>query len=145
MSPASRIPGWLSPHRLTGMAAPMLLWALHFVLVYSLQGISCVEGWQHLRLGGLAAVTWWLLGLTLAILLAQVALGMRALRAWRTARRARSLDAREAGDAPRHGHACAPAARHRRFTAAATAALALLAVVATCFTAIPILLLPTCA
>lgn len=138
MSAASRMPGWLSPHRLTGMTAPMLLWALHFVVVYSLQGVSCVEGWQHLRLGGWAAVTWWLLGLTLAILVAQVALGVRALRAWRKARR--ELERREPGQG--HGQ---PPAPHRRFTAAATGALALLAVVATCFTAIPILLLPTCA
>ncbi len=138
MSAAPRIPGWLSPHRLTGMAAPMLLWALHFVLVYSLQGLACVEGWQHVRLAGLAVVTWWLLGVTLAILAAQVALGVRALRAWGKARR--ELERRGPGQG--HGRLPAP---HRRFTAAATSALALLAVVATGFTAIPILLLPTCA
>jgi hypothetical protein len=115
-----------------------VLWALHFVLVYALQGLACVEGWQHLRLAGLAGVTWWLLGLTLVILAAQVALGLRALRAWRSARR--ELARRKPGQVEGK-----PPATHRRFTAAATAALALLAVMATCFTAIPILLLPICA
>lgn len=138
MTRAARLPGWLSPYRLAGMAAPMILWALHFVMVYALQGVACVEGWQHLRLGALATVTWWLLGLTLAILLAQVALGVHALRAWRTARH----ELARAAPPPARGR---PPATHRRFTAAATSALALLAVVATCFTAIPILLLPTCA
>ena len=39
----------IGPWRLTGMATPLVLWALHFVAVYSMQGLACAEDWQRQR------------------------------------------------------------------------------------------------
>jgi len=122
--------GPLSPYRLTGIAAPMAAWAVHFVAVYSLQGVACAEGLDRIRFAGAEALAWWLSGLTVVALAALAWLGLRALRAWR--------DARPGSDAP------ARAAR-RRFAAATTGALSAMATVAVCFTTIPVLLLPGCA
>lgn len=121
----------LGPHRLSGMVAPMVVWAVHFVAVYSLQGLACAQGWQRAMFAGYPAVTWWLLLLTAAMLATAAAFGIRGWRAWRAAR-----TAMEAG--------AAAEVRFRRFTAGITAVLSLIAVVAICFTAIPILLLQTC-
>ncbi|AKC85430.1 hypothetical protein [Pseudoxanthomonas suwonensis] len=113
--------GWLAPWRLTGMAAPMAVWALHFVLVYSVQGLACAEGWNQ------PGARWTMLGSTVLALLAIAWLGLRARRA------AAAADAPDA------------AVRRRRFTALATALLSLLAAVAVLFTTVPILLLSPCA
>ncbi len=119
--------GWASPYRLTGMALPMAVWALHFVAVYSVQGVACAGGGAVRRVAGLESTSWWLLLLTLLALLAIGVLGWRAARAWRM-----------------HAGPQVPTSRDR-FAAAATALLALLAAVAVAFTAVPILLLPPCA
>lgn len=113
--------GRLAPWRLTGMAAPMAVWALHFVLVYSVQGVACAEGWNP------SAARWTMLGSTVLALAAIAWLGLRARRA--------------VADA----HAQDAAAGRRRFAALATALLSLLAAVAVLFTTVPILLLPPCA
>ncbi|MGY1528917.1 hypothetical protein [Luteimonas sp. A649] len=120
----------LSPYRLTGIAAPMAVWALHLVAVYSLQGVTCAEGLDHVRFAGMEALAWWLCGMTLVTLAALAWLGLRAWRGWR--------------DAPPGSDVPARAAR-RRFAAAVTGALSLMAIVAVCFTTIPVLLLPGCA
>ncbi|MDH5824797.1 hypothetical protein QFW77_17650 [Luteimonas sp. RD2P54] len=120
----------LGPLRLTGMAAPMAVWALHFVVVYSLQGLACAEGWQRNRVAGVEAASWWLLLMTLLALAAIAWLGLRAWRAWRTARAEPGAGAE---------------ARRHRFTASVTALLALLAAIAVVFTTIPVLLLAPCA
>lgn len=120
----------LAPQHLTGMAAPMTVWALHLLALYSLQGLACAEGWQRTRVAGLEAITWWLLLLTVLALTAIVWLGLRAWRAWRSAKAAPEDD---------------PLARRRRFATAATGLLAVLAGIAVTFTAIPVLLLATCA
>lgn len=122
--------GPLSPYRLTGIAAPMAVWALHLVVVYSLQGVTCAEGLDRVRFAGGEALTWWLAGLTVVALVALAWLGLRARRGWR--------DAEPGSDVP------ARAAR-RRFAAATTGALSAMAIVAVCFTTIPVLLLPGCA
>lgn len=121
----------LGPHRLAGMVAPMVVWAVHFVVVYSVQGLACAHGWQRTTFAGHAAVTWWLLLLTAASLAGAAAFGVRGWRAWREAR---------AGI----GSGASADACFRRFTAGIAAVLSLVAVVAICFTAIPILLLQTC-
>ena len=120
----------LSPWRLTGIAAPMAVWALHLVAVYSLQGVACAEGLDRLRLAGLEALAWWLLALTAVALAALAWLGVRAWRGWHAAR----ADAAAPGIAAR-----------RRFAAAVAGALSVMAAVAVCFTTIPVLLLPGCA
>ncbi|WP_407353844.1 hypothetical protein [Luteimonas sp. R10] len=117
------------PQHLTGMAAPMAVWALHLLAVYSLQGLACAEGWQRTRVAGLEAVTWWLLLLTAAALAAIAWLGARARRAWRDANASAADEA---------------AARRRRFTAKAATLLAVIAAIAVTFTAAPVLLLSTC-
>jgi hypothetical protein len=120
----------LSPYRLTGIAAPMTVWALHLVTVYSLQGVACAEGLDRVRFAGAEALTWWLSGLTVAALGALAWLGMRAWRGWRAAQPGSDIPAQTA---------------RRRFAAATTGALTLMAIVAVCFTTIPVLLLPGCA
>src|SRR5690606_38175493 len=100
-------------------AAPMAVWALHFVVLYSLQGLTCGEGWSQ-RGASLAMVA-----LTAPALAAIAWLGLRARRTARTA----------AGD---------PAARRVRFAAQATGLCAVLATVAVLFTVVPVLLLPVC-
>lgn len=122
--------GPLSPYRLTGIAAPMTVWALHFVVVCSLQGVTCAEGLDRVRFAGAEALTWWLSGLAVAALAALCWLGLRAWRGWR--------DAQPGSDVPAH-------AARRRFAAATTGALSVMAIVAVCFTTIPVLLLPGCA
>ena len=110
----------IAPWRLAGIAMPMLVWALHFVAVYSLQGLACAG--HASRPAAIAAM----LGLTVLAWLAIAWLGLRALRA-----------RREAGN-DAHG-------RLRRFATTVTALLAPLAAMAVLFTAMPILLLPPCA
>lgn len=113
--------GVLSPWKLVGIAAPMGVWALHFVAVYSLQGLTCAQGWNP-RAGSLGMVA-----LTVPALAAIVWLGMRG---WKVARTSTSADA---------------VARRTRFAAQATGLCALLAGVAVLFTLAPVLLLPACA
>ncbi len=120
----------LSPWRLTGIAAPMAVWALHLVVVYSLQGVTCAEGLDRARFAGLEALTWWVLALTAACFAALAWTGLRAWRGWHAANADRSTPA---------------IAARRRFSAAVTAALSVLAAVAVLFTTIPVLLLPGCA
>lgn len=120
----------LSPWRLTGIAAPMAVWALHLVAVYSLQGITCGQDLGNPRLAGLPALAWWVLALTAACFAALAWLGLRAWRGWRAANADRSTPA---------------IAARRRFGASVTAALSVLAAVAVLFTTIPVLLLPGCA
>ena len=121
----------LSPWRLTGIAAPMAVWALHLVAVYSLQGVACAEGWDRIRFAGLEALTWWLLALTLAALMVLAWLGLRAWRGWQAACSGTEHPPRRAA--------------RRRVSAAVTGALSAMAAVAVCFTTIPVLLLPGCA
>ncbi len=115
----------LAPYRLTGMAAPMTVWALHFVAAYAMQGLACAREWQRLPWGGREAVFWWLLLATLAALVAIAGLG---LRAWRAL--LRSAD----------DHAV----RNRRFATRVTLAASAMALLAVGFTATPIFLLPPC-
>lgn len=117
--------GFLAPHRLTGIAAPMAVWALHFVAVYAMQGLACAQDWQRAPLAGREAVFWWLLLATLVALGVIAALG---LRAWRALRRPGDADA----------------ARRHRFARRVTLAASAMALVAVAFTAIPIFLLPAC-
>ena len=123
-------PGALSPYRLTGLAAPMVVWAVHFVVVYSLQGVTCGEGLANPRIAGLETLTWWVLALTVLSFAALAWMGLRAWRGWRASNVDRSTPA---------------LAARRRFSAAVTALLCALSAVAVLFTTLPVLLLPGCA
>ena len=128
----------IGPWRLTGMAAPLAVWAAHFLAVYIMQGLACGEGWERERFAGAEMVTWWLLLATLLAFIAITWMGVRALRA----RRHAAFEVRAAGDAERP---LASVARRRRFTATLTALVALVSFIAVAYTTIPVLLLPPCA
>lgn len=117
----------IGPYRLAGMAAPMTVWALHFVLVYSLAGLGCEEGWHLRHAAGLSLLKWSLL---LSTVFALALVGWLGMRAWRSAR---------ASAAP----ADALQRRHR-FMARATTILSVLAAIAIVFTATPAAMLPSC-
>lgn len=127
----------LAPSRLVGMAAPMGVWAVHFIVVYGLTGLACADAWAARHWLGVRLFAW-------ALLLATaLALGLIAALGWR-ARRARQrfasmLDAADAADAK----ACRELAR-QCFAARVTVKLAVLAAVAVAFTAVPVLVLPDC-
>lgn len=119
----------LSPGKLVGLALPLTVWALHFTVVYSFQGVACAEGWQRHRAAGLELPVWLMIGFTLAALALIAWLGFRAHRHWRRMGAAAVMP---------------PADRRGRFLAHATWLAAIIAFVATVFTATPLLLLGTC-
>jgi hypothetical protein len=118
---------WLAPTRLTGLVAPMALWALHFVVAYSLAGVGCEHGWDQQRGFGLSTLVWSLLAITVVALASIAALG---LHAWRVRVAA--------------GNPTDPRERRRCFLAGATATLAVLAAIAVVFTSVPVFFLPPC-
>ena len=97
------------------VALPLLPWAIHFVAIYSLQGLVCGRGWSQ------PAGTLGMGALTVVALMAIAVIGRAALRALREATGATS-----------------------RFVARVTLALSMLSAVATCFTSLPVLLLAPC-
>lgn len=118
------------PFRLTGIAAPLAVWALHFVVVYSLQGVACGEHVLRQRVAGAELASWLLIALTLLAYAGIAALGVGAWRAWHPLHRLPQPD---------------DTARRRRFAAAVTGLSAVLAAIAVTFTALPVLMLPPCA
>ena len=104
------------PRRLLWIASPFAIWALHFVLVYSIQGLVCARGWA-------VAAAW--AGMALVTLPAFVAVAWLGLRA---RRRAQAADV----------------AGEKRFAARLVAMLSLLAALAMVFTILPALLLNPC-
>ena len=119
--------GGPNAYRLTGMAAPMAIWALHFVVVYSLTGLACGRGWYRSVVAGQHVATWILIAVTL---LAWAVLAWLGWNAWR-----RSKMQADAGSA---------ASPRRRFVARMTLALAWLAILAVAFTALLVLMLQPC-
>lgn len=99
------------------IAAPMVPWALHFVAIYSLQGLVCARGWnQPAGMAGMIALTLLAWGVV----------------AWLGVRGRRALDG--ADDGP----------RGTRFAARLVVLLSVLSAVAIGFTALPVLLLAPC-
>ena len=80
----------IGPWRLTGMAMPLAVWAVHFLAVYIMQGLACGEDWQRERVAGLEMVSWWLLLATVAGLALIASQGVRAMRCRRPDGRARA-------------------------------------------------------
>lgn len=119
---------WLRSDGLTGLALPMVVWALHFLLIYVLMGLVCARDWSTRSIAGLPMPAWLLLGLAVGALLA---LALLALRAWRSLRDAR-IRVQDAS------------AERARFIAGAMLALCLLAAIAVAWTTLPALLLPAC-
>ncbi len=104
------------PKRLSWIASPFAIWGLHFVAVYSIQGLACARGWP-------ASGAWAGIGMsTLAAFIAVAWIGLRARRL--------------AGAADDPGE--------KRFAARLVAMLSLLSLVAMVFTILPVLLLHPC-
>lgn len=103
--------------RFSWIAAPMVWWALHFVSVYSLQGLVCARGWSEPA--GIAVIAL----LTLAAWSAVAWNGLHGRRVLQVA-----------DDEP-HG---------TRFAARLVTWLSVLSAVAITFTVLPVLLLPPC-
>jgi len=116
---------------LTRMCAPLIVWAVHFVTVYSLQGIACAQQVWRTRIAGMESVTWALWAVTAAALLLIAYEGLRAKRIHR-AWRAHAEDGRAAPD-------------RQRFIALLSLLVAIVAAVGVTFTVVPVALLPTCA
>lgn len=125
----------LTPHYpLVAVAMPMVVWALHFVVLYSLVGLGCERAVMLQRFATLPLLTWVLVLVTCAALALIAWLGWRAWRRWH------ALGAHPPAAGP-----VRPAPPRERFMRLATALLALLAFIAVVFTATPILMLPPCA
>ena len=59
---------WDRHYPLAAVAAPMAVWAAHFVVVYSLAGLGCEQGWNVPRIAMLPSLRWILLLVTAAAL-----------------------------------------------------------------------------
>lgn len=116
---------------LTRMSAPFVLWALHFVALYSLQGLACARQLWRTPVAGLETMTWVLWALTALVL---AAIAWEALRVWHIRR------ALPVGE----GAGRADLARRRFMTVLALLG-AVIAALGVMFTAAPLALLPTCA
>lgn len=116
---------------LTRMSVPYALWALHFLALYSLQGLACAQQLWRNRVGGLELMTWVLWGLTAAVL---AAIAVEALRSWRIRRALRA-----SGETGRADH-------DRRYFMVMLGLLgAAIAALGVLFTASPLAMLQTCA
>lgn len=115
------------------MAAPMTVWALHFVVIYSLVGLACERGWTLHVVAGLNILVW---QLALLCVMTLALLAWLAMRATRSSKREVTALSSSGQDVT---------AKRRRFVARVTLALCLLAAVAVLFTTIPAFLVPTCA
>lgn len=118
------------PVGLTRMSMPLVVWALHFVAIYSLQGLACARALWRAPVAGLETMTWVLWALTVLALGVIALFGAHAVRTWRIARA--QTDGRNE-------------TTRLRFLTALSALVALIAAIGVVFTALPVALLPTCA
>lgn len=105
----------------------MLIWALHFGLIYGVTSLACARGFAQTRVFGVAV-----LPLSIGVLTLIAALGSLAV-IWQALRRRRALAA--SGD-----ESSLP-----EFTSVVAALIAGLALVAIIWEALPALMLPPCA
>jgi hypothetical protein len=127
--------------RLIGAGGGLVVWSIHFVVVYALVGVGCEQGWNLRPLLGSNALTVWLIAATVP------ALAAIAWIAWAGARGVRHWHRESIRAAPQHQPATEMPigeAKRWRFLAALTLALAVVAFVATAMTAVPIFMLPPC-
>lgn len=115
---------------MAGMISGMIVWAVWFVIVYSLTGIGCDAGWHRRAVPGGNLLTLVMLASTL------LALSIITWCAWRGFLRWR--DTAEAGDGIDNR-------QRRRFTGLVMGVLSLIAAASTMMVAIPMLMLDPCA
>lgn len=118
-------------YRMSALAVPVAVWALHFTTLYSMAGLACSNDWARSRWAGMEGVSWLMLAVTLA---AWAVLSLFARNAWRAWR---------AQPAPEDAHG--QEQLRRRFLSRVTLVLCGAAALAVAFTVIPLFLLPTCA
>lgn len=74
------------PATATGMLAPAILWAIYFVLIYSLQGMACAGGLQG-DMAGIETFRLNLIAATVVALAGQAIFGFWLYRSWRSLKR----------------------------------------------------------
>lgn len=116
------------PWTLSLVATPMVVWALHLLVIYSLEGLACARGWPLARIAGMSQFNWLLVLVTVPAL-AAIAWMMR--RGWR--------DARDPA-----GPGGSATARRQRLLAWVAMALAVVSAVAIIFATLPVFMLPPC-
>ncbi len=109
-----------------GAVASMLVWAVHFLVVYGAQATACARGLAGASLLGLPLIPAMVLGLTLLALAAITWIGLRARHRLRGA-----LSGEEGETQP-------------QFTVWMAAAISLLSALAVLWEAVPALILPPC-
>lgn len=109
--------GWL------GTVIPLAIWMAYFTLVYAVHSIGCVLGWNQMV--GLNVVSYALIGVTAATLMAIGVLGWRAYRG-----------------AHRACHGAESARGH--FAARLTVLACALALLSTVWVGLPMLMVPPC-
>lgn len=120
-----RLGGW------RGAIGSFVLWAIYFVVVYAYLSIGCEKGWSEAELFGLKVLTLALAAITLAAMGAIAALAWMGFRRWRTAANSNSDEGsiNESQD---------------RFTGLLTVMTSGLALLATIWVGLPVLLLQPC-
>ncbi len=121
---------WQAAYRLSGLAMPVAVWAVHFTTLYSMAGLACSNDWARSRWGGVEAVSWLMLAVTLAAWALLFLFGYKAWRAWQAQ--------------PPPDDATGQEQLRRRFLSRVTMVLCGAAALAVTFTVIPLFLLPTC-
>ncbi len=114
---------------LLGSISGLIVWAVHFAVVYSLVGIGCEQEWHRMPLVGMNRLTALQIALTLAALALIAWIGWDGWRSYRNADR---------GGAKREDSG------RWRFLSLVTIAIAVLAFVSTIMTAVPIIMLMPC-
>jgi hypothetical protein len=117
--------------RLLGVISGMIVWAIWFVIVYSLVGVGCDEGWNTIDVpGGNALSLAMLLSTAVALLLIWWS-AVRGYQGWR-----RGVEERVPGQ---------EAQQRMRFMGLTMLVLSVMAAIGTVMVAIPILMLEPCA
>ncbi|HEX2138625.1 MAG TPA: hypothetical protein VHG33_02825, partial [Woeseiaceae bacterium] len=119
------------PANAAGFLVAPVLWFVYFTGIYALQGAGCALGLEASRLFGVPMLPLMLLLVTVAILAAMVLFGVWSYRSWHDL-----LEELDEQERKAHGHAV--------FLAYGAILHAGLFLVATVWTAVPILLLDSC-
>ncbi|WP_372616823.1 hypothetical protein [Falsiroseomonas sp.] len=110
-----------------GAVSAMLVWAAHFLVIYTVQATLCVRIGSGHEVLGLPLIPATVLGLTAAALVVVVIIGLRARN-----RLVSGMSGQEGEDEP-------------QFTLWMTMAIALVSALAIVWEAVPVLILPPCA
>lgn len=104
----------------------LLIWALHFALLYGLAAVACARGWQEHRFLGFGLIPFSTAALTLAALMAAAATLLAGIRRYAAAEQA---------------HDIRPVDAFMAYTAATLAAVSLVAIL---WNAVPVFIVPVC-